>query len=208
MHPLIQSWLLQSFVFFLLVGSLAGMVVGVLLLLRPEGLQRLGKKLNRWISTRHLDQAMERTINFDPWLYRYRRVGGTLILLGAIYVLYYFTVSMDRASAIEGLARYFNKLHPALIGGLLDALVLSSILGALCAALVGLFLILRPSMLRDFEQVANQWISLRRAMKPMEIRRDGVDEYVFKRARLAGMLLVLGSTYVLVMLTIWLSHYH
>jgi hypothetical protein len=207
MHPLIHSWLLQSFVIFLLVGSLAGMAVGVMLLLRPEGLQRVGLKLNRWISTRHLDQSMERTINLDPWFYRYRRVGGTFIFFGAVYVLYYFTVSMERANAIGDLAGYF-KLPASLIAALLDALVLSSILGALCAALVGLFLILRPSMLRDFEQVANQWVSLRRAMKPMEIRREGVDEYVFKRARQAGILLVLGSFYVLVMLTIWLSHFH
>jgi hypothetical protein len=207
MHPLIQSWLLQSLVVFLIVGSLAGMAVGVLLLLRPEGLQRVGQKLNRWISTRHLDQAMERTINLDPWFYRYRRVGGTLIFLGAVYVLYYFTVTLERASTIGDLAGYF-KLPVSLVGALLDALVLSSILGALCAALVGLFLILRPSMLRDFEQVANQWVSLRRAMKPVEIRREGVDEYVFQRARQAGILLVLGSFYVLMMLTIWLSHFH
>ena len=39
MNPLIQSWLLQSFVLFLIVGSLAGMVVGALLLLRPQSLQ-------------------------------------------------------------------------------------------------------------------------------------------------------------------------
>lgn len=207
MHPIIQSWLLQSFVIFLIIGSLAGMAAGVLLLLRPEGLQRVGQKLNRWISTRHLDQSMERMINFDPWVYRYRRVGGTLIFLGAVYVLYYFSVSMERASAIGGLAGYF-KLPSSLIAALLDALVLSSILGALCAALVGLFLLLRPSMLRDFEQVANRWVSLRRAMKPAEICREGVDEYVFKRARQAGILLVLGSFYVLVMLTIWLSHFH
>ena len=207
MHPIIQSWLLQSFVIFLIFGSLAGLATGVLLLLRPEALQKMGEKLNRWISTRHLDQSMERTINLDLWFYRYRRVFGALILLGAIYVLYYFTVSMDRASTIDGLARYF-KLHPVLIGGLLDALALSSILGALCAALIGLFLILRPSMLRNIEQVSNQWVSLRRAMKPVEIRREGVDEYVFQRARQAGILLVLGSFYVLIMLTIWLSHFH
>lgn len=207
MHPLIQSWLLQSFVIFLVIGSLAGMVVGVLLLFRPEELQRMGHKLNRWISTRHLDQSMERSINLDPWFYRYRRVGGTLIFLGAVYILYYFTVSMERAGAVGNLSGYF-KLPSALIGGLLDALVLSSILGALCAALVGLFLILRPSMLRDFERVANQWVSLRRAMKPVEIRREGMDEYVFRRARQAGILLVLGSFYVLAMLTLWLGHFH
>jgi hypothetical protein len=205
MNPLFQAWLLQSFVIFLIVGSLAGIAVGVLLLLRPQSLQRAGQLLNRWISTRHLDHSLERSFNIDPWFYRYRRAGGVLILLGATYVLFFFTMRMDRAHAVEVLAAYF-KLHIILTGGLLDALVLSSILGALCAALVGLFLILRPSMLRDFEQVANQWVSLRRALKPMEVRREGLDEYVFRRARLAGILLLLGGFYVLVILTLWLGH--
>lgn len=205
MNPLFQAWLLQSFVIFLIVGSLAGIAVGVLLLLRPQSLQRAGQLLNRWISTRHLDHSLERSFNIDPWFYRYRRAGGGLILLGATYVLFFFTMSMDRVHTVDVLAAYF-KQPAVLLGGLLDALVLSSILGASCAALVGLFLILRPSMLRDFEQVANQWVSVRRALKPMEVRRDGLDEYVFRRARLAGILLLLGGLYVLVILTLWLGH--
>jgi hypothetical protein len=104
------------------------------------------------------------------------------------------------------LARHF-KLPSSLVGGLLDALVLSALLGAVLAAFVSLFLLLRPSMLRNFEQGANQWVSLRRALKPMEIPREGVDEYILQRSRQAGILLVLGSLYALVMLTIWLSHY-
>jgi hypothetical protein len=95
-----------------------------------------------------------------------------------------------------------------LIAGLLDALVLSALIGALFAAFVGLFLLLRPSMLREFEQGANRWISLRRALKPMEIPRAGVDEYVFLHGRRVGVLLVLGSLYTLVLLTLWLSRYH
>jgi hypothetical protein len=206
MNSLFQSWLLQSFVIFLIVGSLVGMVVGALLLLRPQSLQRVNQLLNRWVSTRHLDQTLERTVNLDPWFYRYRRAGGTLTLLGAIYILYFFTVSMDRAGTISGLAKHY-KLPLSLAGGLLDALVLSALLGALFSALISFFLLLRPSMLRDFEQGANRWVSLRRALKPMEIPRAGLDEYVLQSSRQAGILLVLGSLYVLVMLTIWLSHF-
>lgn len=207
MTPLAQSWLLQSFVIFLMVGSLAGMIVGALLLLQPQRLQRASQTLNSWISTRHLDQSLERTFNLDPWFYRYRRTGGTLTLLGAFYVIYFFTVGIDRADTVGGLARHFN-LAASLVGGLLDALVLSALTGAVFAAFVGLFLLLRPSLLRDFEQGANQWVSLRRALKPMEIPRAGVDEYIYQRARQAGILLVLGSLYTLVMLTLWLSHSH
>ena len=205
MTPLAQSWLLQSFVIFLIAGSYAGIVVGALLLLRPQSLQRASQKLNRWISTRHLDQSLERTFNLDPWFYRYRRIAGALTLLGAFYVIYYFTVDIDRADTVSGLARHFH-MATSLVGGLLDALVLSALTGAVFAAFVGSFMLLRPSLLRDFEQVANKWVSLRRALKPMEITREGVDNYVYQRARHAGILLVLGSLYTLVMLTIWLNH--
>lgn len=204
MNPLVEELLLRSFVIFLLLGSLAGMVAGVLLLWRPDRLRAISGFLNRWISTRHLDSSLERAISVDPWFYRYRRISATLILLASVYILYFFTISLDRTSAIAGIARRF-ALPSAAAGGLLDALVLSALLGALLAVFVSLFLLLRPSLLRDFEQAANQWISLRRALRPMEIPRQGVDEYVFQHGRRVGVLLIVGSLYVLVLLTTWIG---
>lgn len=204
MNPIIQSWLLQSFVIFLIAGSIAGMVLGALLLLYPQSLRRVGQSMNRWVSTRHLNQPLERSIDVDPWFYRYRKSSGTFILLGACYIFYYFIVSLDKADIISGMARHF-ELHPLLIEGLLDATVLSAMLGAVLAAFVGLFLLLRPSMLRDFEQMTNRWVSMRRALKPLETSNRNLDEYVFKYERQAGILLVLGSLYVLVFLLSWIG---
>ena len=87
---------------------------------------------------------------------------------------------------------------------LLDSAVLSILLGAAFTLIISLFLLIRPSMLRGFEQGANQWISLRQALKPFEISRVGVDEYVFQNVQLAGVLLLFGSLYTLVGLTHWL----
>ncbi len=207
MDTIVESLLLRSVALFLIVGSLAGLVVGALLLWRPQRLHAVGALLNRWISTRHLDQSLERSVSLDPWFYRYRRTSGVLTLLGSCYILYFFTVSLDKTSAINGLSQYF-KLPAVLVGALLDAGALIALLGATFAAFISVFLLWRPSMLRDFEQGANQWLSLRRALKPVEIPRQGVDEYVFQHARRAGILLVLGSLYTLVLLTFWLSRYH
>ncbi len=204
MNPLIQSWLLQSAVIFLLVGSLAGLLAGALLVFQPQRFQRISALLNRWISTRHLDKTLERSYSLDPWLYRYRQITGALILLGALYVLYYFTVQMDRTAAIAGLSRHYSY-PPSLVGGLLDAVVLSALLGALCAVFVALFMLFRPSLLRSFEVGANQWVSLRKALKPMEIPRDNMDRYVLRNARQIGIFLLLGGLYTLVFLLIWLS---
>jgi hypothetical protein len=87
---------------------------------------------------------------------------------------------------------------------LLDSTVLSILLGATFALIISLFLLIRPSMLRGFEQGANQWISLRLVLSPFEISRVGVDEYMFQNVQMAGVLLLFGSLYILVGLTTWL----
>jgi hypothetical protein len=205
--PIVEALLLRSAVLFLMLGSLAGLVVGALLLWSPQRLRAVSSLLNRWISTRHLDLTLDRSVELDPWFYRHHRTSAWLILLASAYIIYSFTIGLNRANAVIGLSRYFH-LPEGLVDGLLDAMVLSALLGALLAVFVSLFLLLRPSMLRDFEQGANRWISLRRGLKPFEIGRAGVDEYVFKYGRQAGILLVLGSLYTLSLLTFWFSHYH
>lgn len=202
MNSLAQQWLLDALAMFLLLGSLAGMLVGALLLWRPDRLRAIGGVLNRWVSTRRMESPLDRSIEVDPWFYRYRRVSASLILLGAGYMLYYFVVALDKAGMTADISRRF-ALHPQIAGGLLDAVVLLALLGGVAACFVGLFLLLRPSLLRDFEQQANRWISLRRAMKPVEIERDGVDEFMLRNNRRAGMLLIAGSLYILVLLTAW-----
>jgi len=201
MHPIIQSWLFQSAVIFLMVGSVAGMWVGALLVFRPQSLQVLSRVLNRWISTRTLDKSLETSFTLDPWLYRHRRGMGAFILIGALFVLYFFTL-LDRPSAIEGLAAHFHS-HPLLVGGLLDALVLSVLLGSLCAVFVALSLMFRPSLLRGFEGGANQWVSLRKALKPMEIPRDNLERYVAHHSRQVGLFLLLGGLYTLLVCLWW-----
>ena len=206
MNPIVESLLLRSFVLFLMLGSLAGLIVGALLLWSPQRLRAVSSLLNRWISTRHLDQALDRVVEIDPWFYRHHLTSAWLILLASGYIIYSFTIGLNRANAVIGLSRYCH-LPEGLAAGLLDAMVLSALLGVLFAVFVSLFLLLRPSMLRDFEQGANSWVSLRRGLKPLEIGRAGVDEYIFKYGRQAGLLLVLGSLYALSLLTFWLSHY-
>jgi len=204
MHPLIQSWFFQSALIFLIVGSVAGLLVGTLLVFRPQLFNSLSLVLNRWISTRSMDKALESSFSLDPWLYRYRHWTGAAILLGALFILFYFTVELDRTVTIEGLVKHFHY-YPAVVGGLLDALVLSSLLGALCAIFVALSMMFRPSLLRGFEESANQWLSLRKALKPMEIPRDNMERYVQRHTRQVGILLLMGSLYTLALLAYWMT---
>jgi len=200
---IIENILLQALLNFLLLGGAVGLIVGAILIFRPHWLERAGLLVNRWVSTRQLDRKLESSITLDPWFYRYRRASAGLTMLGALYVIYFFTLGMDKDGTVEGMVKHFH-IPSAYIRALLDPFVLIALLGATFSLFVSLFVYFRPSALRDFEKGANQWISMRRALKPLEISRSGVDEFAFRHAQQVGVLLVLGSVYILVFLIFWI----
>lgn len=191
--------LTRSLILFLLLGSVAGLFAGAALLLRPALLLRASQLANRWVSTRQLSRPLARFFSLDSWFYRYNRLSGAVLMSGSIYMVFYFTAVFDKTVALNSVFKT-AMISPALMTGLVDALVLASLMGAVFTLLISLFLILRPSMLREFELHANRSISLRKSLKPLEITRDGVDRYVFRNVRVAGVLILLGSLYTLVVL--------
>lgn len=187
---IIETLLLSALPIFLVTGSVAGLIVGAVLILRPHWLLRAGPIANRWISTGSLDKTLNISINADSWFYRYRRASGLATLAGAIYVLYFFSGQIDKTSAGSGY-----------IGVLLDSMVLIALLGAALALFVSLIVLFRPSLLRKFESAANEWISLRAALKPLELLHNNVDEFTFRHTQQMGVILVLCSIYTLVVFT-------
>ncbi len=195
--------LLRALLLFLIFGGLAGALVGVALILRPDWLLRMSKHANQGVSTHHLDRSLGQSTNLDRWFYRYHHVCGMLTLGGAAFIIYFFTAVFDKPSVLDGLSKNAT-LSPVLAEWLLDALVLGSLAGAVFALIVSPFLLFRPSLLRGFELGANQSVSLWRALKPVETLRSDIDEYVCRHVQLVGVLLLFSSLYTLVGLIIWL----
>lgn len=194
MHTeLIDTLLWRSLAIFLLFGALSGTALGMLLIFWPQLLERVNRVANRWVSTRHMDQLLDRSISIEGWFYQHHRALGAGIVCGAAYVLLYFGFLFDKAPTLQ---RYGQAVPVQLLDGLLDALVLASIAGGTVALLAGLFLALRPSMLRGIEEVSNQWVSSRRATKVMAVPHDQVERFVERHVRRVGWLLLLGSLYL------------
>lgn len=196
--------LMRSMILFLILGSVVGLLAGALMLWRPEWLARVSKSANRWVSTRQVSRPLDRSINIDNWFYRNSHWGGAVLLAGAVYIIYMFTAQLSRADLLANLAR-MHLVQPVLLEILLDTLVLVFLAGALLALLVSLFLIFRPSMLRDLEIGANQRISVRQTLKPMEMQHVELDQLVFRHIQVVGVLLLCGSLYTLVVLASWLG---
>jgi len=184
----------RALAIFLLIGALMGVAVSLLLILKPDLMARANRVANQWISMRRITRCFDRFISLEHWFYQYHRPLGILIMLGAGYILVYFGLLFDKAAALQRLTGYVpNKM---LLGGLLDVLVLTSLIGALVALVVGVFLWLRPSLLRGVDGVANQWMTSRRATKVMDVMHDQSDPFVTRHAQRVGWLLLMGSIYL------------
>lgn len=183
----------QSLAIFLLVGALFGILLGLLLIFNPQLAQFLSREGNRWISTRHLNQVLDRSVSVEHWFYRHHRLAGMIAMLGAVYIFVHLGLLFDKAAAISRLG---SQLPVRLLEWLLDALVLGVLAGAAVAFVAGCFLWLKPGVLHNIEAEANRWVSLRRATKVLDVPRDQVDRFVMRHARRMGWLLLLGSLYL------------
>jgi phage shock protein PspC (stress-responsive transcriptional regulator) len=103
---------------------------------------------------------------------------------------------------VSGLAKRFQR-PAAYISVFFEPVVLIMLLGSAFALFVSLFLLIRPSRFHKFEHGANEWISLRRTIKPLEVMRNSVDAFTFRYPQQVGGTLVLGSIYTLALFTFW-----
>jgi len=194
MHTnVVEIFLWRDLAIFFLIGSLLGVALGLLLIFRPHLLGRINHVASRWVSTRYIERLLDRIISIDYWFYRHHRPLGILVILGAGYILLYFGFLFDKAIDLQLLPHYVPvKLQE----GLLDALVITALIGAAIALFAGFSLWLRPSLLHGVEEEANRWVSSRQGTKVLEVSRDKVDRFVMRHERPVGWLLLVGSIYL------------
>lgn len=189
----VDLYLWQALAIFLLIGSLLGILLGLLLIFRPELIGSVNRVANRWVSTRRVNQWLDRSISIERWFYRHHRAAGIVIMLGAIYVFIHFGFQFDKAYTLH---QWSGAIPVKLLEALLDALVLFLLTGSAIALMLGLLICLRPSLLRVLEQKSNRWVSLRRATKILDVQRGQVDMFVLRHTQRVGWLLLLGSIYL------------
>ena len=188
-------FLWRALAIFWLIGALLGVVLALLLIFKPQFLERLNRVASRWVSTRHISRWLDRSISIEHWFYRHHRAAGAIIVLVASYIFIYFGMLFDKAHTLQRLS--LRVTVPArLLASLLDALLLGLLIGGAVALIVGLLLWLRPGQLRGMEGGANQWVSSRRATKMLDVPHGQVDLFIARHARRAGWLLLLGSIYL------------
>lgn len=79
--------ILDSATIFLLLTNALITVLAIIIIFRPSLLKPLEARANRWLSTRRAFRRIEEHRQpLDELVYRFPRLAGTLVLLGAIYI--------------------------------------------------------------------------------------------------------------------------
>lgn len=189
---ILSDILQQSIVKFLWIGSFAGILVGVGLLFKPQQIAQLNQYLSRWVGSDKLNMVLDRPRWIDRFFYRHHRLLGAGVFAGAMAVLYTFLFHYN--------LRTISALIPHGYWWLSDALMGMLLIGSIVAALVGLIVLTRPSLLRDIEKSANRWVSTEHLHARFNVMNLSAETSLLRHHRVAGVSILLGSLYVLVVL--------
>ena len=184
----------QTIFVFLMVGAAFALLAGLLLLLDSQRAFRMGERLDRWVSTRAAVKPLEEFRSIGRPLYRTHRLVGALICAGALYSLIVLGTPSGGAAITKSLSGIGPARFSAWISESLRYVLLAGNFGAL---LFGLVFIVRPSALKSLEAWADRRISERKAVMPLEKMRLSADQFLRRHPQAVGLLVILGSLYVL-----------
>lgn len=171
---------------------LLSLVVGVLMVFRPTLITSLNKSSGSSFSLRRSTRVLEIPNFVDHVFYHHHKIVGFVITLVSAYMLYYFALLYDAAIITKIMAgsRY------AAIGEIVAAATrLFLLLTGVVTLVIGLIMLIRPSLMKGFEAWCNRWISTRQMSKPLASERDQVNQLVYKYPRLVGIIIISLSLY-------------
>lgn len=189
---IINDILLHFFLILLCAGSIVSLLVGAGMLLKPERIAFLNQYFSRWVSADKVEEQLDRPRWIERYFYRHHRLVGSALLIGAIFILYVFLFPYNA-----------RKISAAVAPGywwLVDALMALLLIGIVLAALVGIVVLARPSLLREIEKSTNRWIATEDAAKLLNGMRYSLDQQLLRHRKIAGGFMILGSLYILVVL--------
>ncbi len=191
MQQMLNTIVVPALLTFLMVGGIAGVILGMGLCVRSDLVLRAGEKLNRWVSFRRVLKPAE--VPRDSWalVQRNRRVLAVLVVLGAAYTIYGLRLIDSGASAV----RVAERLQISVTGAawLVESGVAFLIVGNLFAILVSAMLGFAPEILARLDARSSRWISTRNAFRTASEINCTFDHWVEHWPRATGVVIALFS---------------
>ena len=191
---LIDSGLILAFI--LVAGAFC---YSALILFKPKMALQLNGRFNAWFSTEKVDGTMDMHIDTHALVLKNRWWVGSLFLAGALFTLKYLLMDFDAEKFIAFVVNpkgKFQALSEIAVVFIQWLLVFTSFVGALAC---GLFLV-NPQAFERLSQKLDTHYSTEYIKDGADTVYTAVDAWVMKNHVLVGLMLFLGSTYLVIIL--------
>lgn len=192
-----QLWFINSI---LLIGIVI-FFIGIWILIQPQGFLRASKSLGRWISTDVFFGSLDRPRYQERFIYKHHRIAGLMIIAGAIYTLFIMIQKIDVKLLVALLPQIGGQFWSHWFYGVAYALMISA---NLLALVIGLIVLVRPSMLKILETYMNKWVSPSIDLKKLDETHEIALEILPGNPRLFGLAVALGGVYIVISMAILL----
>lgn len=170
-----------------LCGSLAGLLLGAALLLRPERTLAVMRGMNRWVSSRRAIKplevprtALQETRGRRLWL------GLVLAAVGA-YALTVLVWNLDPGQLAAALAADPRYSPTAVI---LESGRWILVAGSAVCIAIGLMMAFAPRAMESFEAWSNRWVSSRQALQGVDTMYVPLDRLAERFPRASAILIL------------------
>ena len=187
--------LYNTFEWFLIIGSMISLILGVVLFNNPKVLIRVNHILNQWFSFRKRLKPLEIMRNMDKFAYRKNKLYGWLMIAASLFCLYVyifnFPIDIFEHSNTSSLQNNFFLTIA------IQFLRWFFIIFIAVGIPLWILLISYPDRLKKVSSFFNQWISTRKLFSPLMKRNTIVDSFVLKFHKSFALLFIVGSVFIL-----------
>jgi len=199
----IDQLLMPALFVFLLIGGIAGVALGIALVLwRGRTVRALGA-LNHWVSAQPPMALLDRPHTIEPTIHRYRRWFAAVFIVGALFSLVMLFARLSVAGVIALLGA---NSHSPVAAWLVESLGWMLFVGSLLALAIGAILAFFPHWLAALEARANRWYSSPRAIQGADRMLLPLDRWVENSPRTAGAIIATAALALAVNSAIVLVH--
>ena len=205
MGNLMWQVLVQVLIVLFLVVAVAGLAVGVGLIVSSQKTAQLFHRLNRWISTRHVLKSVEVPRETDRLAHRYQRwVAGGFVLGGLIAIFGLVTGVDANALSVVFAGRRFVPVAAIAF----DSAKWFLIVGSTFGVVIGGMLLFYPNAESTLERFANQWVSSRRVTRSWDDMHMTLDLLVEAHPTPAGWIIASTSAASVICAIVMLVRYY
>src|SRR5260221_9978458 len=191
MGNLMWQVLVQVLIVLFFVVAVAGLGVGVGLIVSSLKTVQLFHRVNRWVSTRHALKSVEVPRDTDRWSHRYQRWIAGAFVLGGLIAIFGLAAGVD-ANALSLV--FAEKRFVPVAAIAFDSAKWFLIVGSTFGVVVGGMLLFYPNAEGTLERFANQWVSPRRVTRSWDDMHMTLDLLVEAHPTPAGRIIASTST--------------